>query len=94
MSNHPATNTPVSEEHPAALTGEAKEMISGFSSVGMAEGSGMAKKQAVKAGPSIPLEAVRTALVSVSSIRPLLGRFVSRAIINRTAAAASAALMG
>lgn len=97
MSNHsqlPATNTPDSEERPVALTGEAKDMVSGSSSVGIVEGSGMAKKQAAKAGPSVPLEAVRTALVSVSSIRPLLGRIVSRAIINRTAAAASAALMG
>lgn len=93
----PATNTPISEERPAALTGEVKEIVAGSSFVRMIEESGMSKKQAAAAataGPSVPLEAVRTALVSVSSIRPLLARIVSRAIINRTAAAASAALMG
>lgn len=40
----------------------------------------------------VPLEALRYALVAVSSVRTLLARRVSRAIIDRTATAVSAAL--
>ncbi|CAM9626410.1 unnamed protein product, partial [Laminaria digitata] len=43
---------------------------------------------------SVPLEAVRHALLVIASIRPLLARRVVRAIVGRTTAAVWAALKG
>lgn len=46
----------------------------------------------VKSPGLVPVEAVRNALLAVASIRPLLARRVAKAVLDRTAAAVSAAL--
>lgn len=58
------------------------------------EGGGVKKSEggAGAAPEGVPLEALRYALVAVSSVRALLARRVSRAIIEKTASAVSAAL--
>ena len=52
------------------------------------------KKQAAAVVASVPLEAVRHALLMIASIRPLLARRVVRAIVGRTTSAVWAALKG
>ncbi|CAN0373035.1 unnamed protein product, partial [Ectocarpus sp. 8 AP-2014] len=90
----PSTNTPTDDpENPTPPSPPRPPVAADEGSVASSvtaatEGSG--KK--ARAAAAVPLEALRSALVAVASVRPLLARMVARAILGRTATAVSAAL--
>lgn len=89
-----ASSTPVSSRASTGLPedrpGESKEGHQ--ANVGGKQAAGSGKDQAAQDG--VTLEGVRQAIVAVASVRSLLARRVVRAIVRRTAAAASDALKG
>ncbi|CAM9236271.1 unnamed protein product, partial [Ectocarpus fasciculatus] len=92
----PSSNTPPDDtENPTPplpprppVAADEGSVVSSITAV--TEGSG--KK--VRAAAAVPLEALRSALVAVASVRPLLARRVARAVLGRTATAVAAALKG
>lgn len=55
-------------------------------------GGGKGGVKTVASPDLVPLEALRSTLVAVSSVRPLLARRVARAVLHRTATAVASAL--